>query len=252
MKDIENKIIQTKTILETKKQTLQDIKNKNNLLLEEKLKSETIIKIVEQIAEIKTINKKQEISNAITKALNIIYPDNYEFKIDSNKEELELKKNGITIFKGDKYIEKSSGGGILSVISFILKTIISIINYNIKFFIYDENFSAIHTEYLPKLSEYLYSLCKEYNIHIILITHAKEMTTFSNIKYELESIDQQLQIKNNSNSLQNKPYYKLEIKNFQSIKHIELYFQGYTTIQGVNDIGKSAIVKALLSLLNSE
>lgn len=48
------------------------------------------------------------------------------------------------------------------------------------------------------------------------------------------------------------PAYTFIIRNFQSIRHLELQFGGLVTITGQTDRGKSAIARALMALLHNE
>jgi len=211
-------------------------------------------------------DKREKIIQMITLGCQDIFEKNYELKILTNDElgESSLKeikyniilyKNGIEIAKNEKLLE-SNGGGVLSVISVLIKIIINIIYSKEKFFIFDESMSQVSKKYQEKLSLFIKKLCEKQDLTIVLITHVDDFAIHADYIYNFKgSFDKDniavLNIEK-QDFINKYPKYRLELKNFQSIKNITLDFKGFTVIKGQNDIGKSAIVRAVNSILYND
>jgi DNA repair exonuclease SbcCD ATPase subunit len=120
---------------------------------------------------------RQFIERLINSCLCEVFDGAYEVKI------LE-KKNGVRVIRYLEIVDlvsgvsggkESHGGGVLAVISFLLRFVIS---YKFRFFpllVLDEPFSFVSKEYRGKLSRFVAELCKKFNYTILVVSHEEEM-----------------------------------------------------------------------------
>lgn len=78
----------------------------------------------------------------------------------------------------------SFGGGLVSIVSFLFKVIVSIINRNEKFMIFDETLNFVSIQYQEPLSKFIRQLCEDMGITLVLITHQPAMAEAADIVYD--------------------------------------------------------------------
>lgn len=260
--------------LDVIKGQLQESQQRLESLKNEKIEKEKRLGIMDEarilleaVKTAKVKSKKDFILNIINTALADIF--DYDIKIDihSSDEDKDaiagkqlkmryniiLYENGIEIGRDEKLLS-SNGGGILSVISILLKILTGYIYSKNKFYIFDETLAQVSAKYQERLSLFLKEFCDTYGFTIILITHNPELSTHAHMKYTLAAN----QLKNGLKSLKIdyydgpldlNEYYYIKVKNFQSIKDISLKFKGFVSITGANNIGKSALVRAINAII---
>ena len=246
--------------LETKEQDLIDLNNKILLHSDAKV-------LLEAVKTVKVKQKKDFILNIINTALLDIFDYDIKIAIHSSDEDKEvstgkklkmryniiLYENGIEIARDDKLLS-SNGGGILSIISILLKMLTGYIYSKNKFYIFDESLAQVSEKYQERLSLFLKSFCEAYDFTIILITHNPGLAEHSHMRYVLgaDNTDtlKELKIESFESNIENdKSFYSVQIENFQSVKKINMKFSGFVTITGANNIGKSAVVRSINSII---
>jgi len=226
----------------------------------------TAVDILNMLRTSKINSKRNKITEMITSGCQDIFQKDYELKILSNDElkksslkeikyNIILYKNGTEVARNEKLLE-SSGGGVLSVISVLIKIIINIIYSKEKFFVFDESMSQVSESYQQRLSSFLKTLCEKQELTIVLITHMDNLSSYADYIYHfIGSFDKDnvplLSLKREL-KIDTAPYYELNLENFQSIKKMGLRFKGFTVIKGENDIGKSAVVRAINSIIYND
>jgi len=226
----------------------------------------TALEIMYLLRTSKINNKRNKIVDMITLGCQDIFQKNYEIKILSNDELEEaglkeikyniiLYKNGIEVARNEKLLD-SSGGGVLSVISVLIKIIINIIYSKEKFFIFDESMAQVSELYQNRLSSFIKNLCDKQDLTIVLITHIDNLSSHADYIYNFigtfDKDDVALLSLKKEIKIDKYPYYELKLENFQSAKELELRFKGFTVIKGENDIGKSAVVRAISSVIYND
>lgn len=103
-----------------------------------------------------------------------------EFKNNKTIFSLRIRKQGVDT---DGVVE-SFGGGLLSVIAFILKIVAVVLVENRRFLILDESLSMLSDEYQEPMSKFIATLCKELDFTIVLITHQPKLSTYADVCYE--------------------------------------------------------------------
>ena len=256
-----NSILQQLQSLETEESNLLDFIEKH----ENKIKIKNYaIQILELLKEHKLKSRKDTILNIINTALKDIFDDaiyiDIEQEVNKNgrvKYNIVFYQQGITIAKNDELLE-SNGGGILAVISILFKILIGYLYSKNRLYIFDESFAQVSPQYRERLSLFMRQFAEKYNFTIILVSQTNDLNKFAHIeynvnyKYDSKNI-KELYIENineNRDEVKDKlDLYELEIKNFQSIKHIKFLYQGFTVISGPNNSGKSASLRAFKSIL---
>lgn len=118
---------------------------------------------------------KNNFEAIITKAITTIFNDDLKFKIDIKylRSQLEV----------DMYIEKderrinllNEGGGLISIITFLMKEILKQITQVNTLSIYDEAFARISNNYFYPFFKFIYDLNKTFKTQFIIVSHKGEL-----------------------------------------------------------------------------
>jgi len=259
----ENLELDTKTFLE--KNT--DIEKEIKLLDETKMLLETL-----KVHKLK--EKKDFILNIVNTALTDIFQDNIRIAIEpqevkgktntsgSQKFDIIFYQNDIELARNDELLI-TNGGGIMQVVSMLFKILIGFIYSKNTFYMFDESFSQLSTDNRIRLSKFLQMFCEQYNFTIVVVSQVLDLDEYADIIYSVNAsyndkgirtlVLENTMIKDNiltRNALEGEEgVWHLKLKNFQSVSEIELAFKGYTIIRGPNNSGKSAILRAVSSIL---
>jgi len=181
------------------KDFLSDVKSSKRILTEDREKILSNIQRIE--AKIQTLSEAREIVSVsaiiaqdstkeifeelVTQALQMIFGEEYSFKLDSrvfrNQPEMEM----FVVENGVQYSPKDEkGGAVVDVISFssrIVSLAIQSSEKNIqKVLLLDEPFRCLRKETLVYLAQLMKDISDELGIQIIYITHEKELAEASN------------------------------------------------------------------------
>lgn len=159
-------------------------------LQQNKIKLKNIQKaqlIIQHVAQQTQEELEYYLSNIVSLALNSVFDDPYEFKIDF------IIKRGTTeaeiyfMRDGEKYKPMdTSGFGPIDVASFALR--LAVLQLNKKHrrtIILDEPFRFISKNYLPKVADMIKELSKKLKIQIIIVTHIKELESCADKLFEV-------------------------------------------------------------------
>ena len=131
---------------------------------------EIFMKVVDKQRE----NLKNKIEKLLTIGLQEIFEEDIKFKID-----LSVKRNKLW---AEFFIEKNGfkeklshqGGGVVNVISFLLRVMfIKLLNLK-PFLILDEGFSMVSRNYANKLANFCKKINEDLGIQMIIVTHHPE------------------------------------------------------------------------------
>jgi DNA repair exonuclease SbcCD ATPase subunit len=81
----------------------------------------------------------------------------------------------------------SFGGGVLSLISFIMLVSSVVLKEKRRLLILDETFSAVSAEYQEPLSNFISQLCKDFGFTIIVVSHQPALNTHASTSYVVSS-----------------------------------------------------------------
>ena len=111
-----------------------------------------------------------------------------EFKIDSSIKrnvptyELKLVQNGI---EGSL---NSFGGGVLSVVSVVLKIMLNVMSKSSPLICLDETLSGLSVEYIPAVSRMLKEICSKFGIYLVLVTHQSKFLDYCDTATRLRTL----------------------------------------------------------------
>ena len=83
----------------------------------------------------------------------------------------------LSSFMGDEEIEtdimSARGGGVAAVTGFLLRVVFILLHKAPRVLFLDESFAQVSENYEPRLAEFIDTLCTEYGVRIILVTHSQ-------------------------------------------------------------------------------
>ena len=214
-------------------------------------------------------NKKALLESIVNSALsNIFLDEEYSIKIivDPPTKTRKNTKYYINFYQGEELIgdnttvQKTNGGGVLTVISFILKIIIGYVNSGQTLFLLDESLAQLSTEYTENASKFIRELCDQYDLTIVLITQNLDIAVNAHMIYNLQGIPTpptttlrvKKRVENYEEGHEFKNDYIVKIRHFQSIEKLDINFKGFTAIKAKSNTGKSAIFRAVSSVLYNQ
>lgn len=279
--EFEQQLVEVNNQFHINSKIKENLENETKVFLEKNTTIEDNIKILhdtkmllETLKIHKLKEKKDFILNIVNTALIDIFQDNIRISIEPQESKGKVNTSGtqkfdIIFYQNDIELARneelliSNGGGIMQVVSMLFKLLIGFIYSKNTFFLFDESFSQLSTDNRIRLSKFLQMFCKQYNFTIVVVSQVLDLDEYADIIYSVNAkynnngirtlVLEDTMIKNDILSRNvfegEEGYWKTSIKNFQSISNLELVFKGYTIIRGPNNSGKSAILRAISSIL---
>lgn len=185
--------------------TLQELYTKQKLGLESEIKLlntdlgvlDKVSSLFKHLLDTLLESKKQEIEKLVTYGLKSVFTDqDLKFHID-----IEAKYNTIhTTFRTEQVgaavgnVLDNFGGGIVNLESFLLR-LIALFQMKLHPFMFlDESFSHVSESYVDECSKFLNTLCKEFGLTLIVITHSESMCNHADKIYKVKKSDNKLTI----------------------------------------------------------
>ena len=177
------KINEIKSIIE-KNIILKDLyeqksKDINNNINSIKNQSQTLLELKEFLTTI-SANYRDQLCNLFTslvsEALTNIFEKNIKFKINlysyRNEPAIDISviENGLEIDP-----QKSCGGGLNDIISFVIKIIFIYLKKSSKIIILDEPLKFLSRDYIEQSSNFIREISKRMNIQIIIVSHKPDL-----------------------------------------------------------------------------
>ena len=171
-----------------KKRLLEEISNMKKNILSYKQQKEQIevsLAILKKIAKQTQDEIVFHISNIITMALNSIFEENYEFKLEFIERKNRIESNMYLLKNGKKTDPlNANGGGIVDVISFALRISIWNLVKNRNTIILDEPFKYISRDLQVKAGKMLKLLSEKLELQFIIISHDKNIIDSADKMFE--------------------------------------------------------------------
>lgn len=172
-----------KSVLDKTRIDLKSCEDRNQLL---NLASEVLKRIGDQKKQ-KTVEIFERV---ITAAIKEAFGFDYSFVIDINSDgkRVSTKFKLINPEGNELDIMDSVGGGLIDVISFVLRVLIlaSAKPKRSQVMFLDESFRCVSVEYRPKVATLLKSLSKRLGMQFLLVTHQSELLEAADVAYQLE------------------------------------------------------------------
>lgn len=213
--------------------------------------------LISKVRDYVISNDKDRLEKFINTALSDIFQRNYSLKVEESNNGWDFY-----FYENDNLIAVSSdllsnvGGGVSAVLGVLFRFYIGLASKNELFFMLDESFGQVSSENRARLSEYLRSFCEGTKSTIILVSHSSELDEYAHNIYELDCFKNERGVNTLrideilSNPIDiDLPKYVVNIANYQSIKEIEFSFSGFNIIRGQNNIGKSAVIRSIGSII---
>lgn len=172
-----------KSLLDKTRQDLKECEDKVTIL---GLASEVLKRIGDQKKQ-KTVEIFERVTTAaIKEAFGFDY--NFVIEINSEGKRVSTKFKLINPEGNELDIMDSVGGGLIDVISFVLRVLIlaSARPKRSQVMFLDESFRCVSAEYRPKVATLLKSLSKRLGIQFLIVTHQQELLEAADVAYQLE------------------------------------------------------------------
>lgn len=155
--------------------------------------------IIESVCQ-KNIRKIEDFVNLSLK--NIFNDQEITFRIDKS-----IKRNvnvySFVLYKdGVEGSINSFGGGILCVVSLVLKILFIKLTKSFNLLVLDESLSFLSEGYLENCSKYIKTMTTDFNLNLILVTHQSKFKYYADNIYLAESLQNKTQFKKIIESLE--------------------------------------------------
>ena len=163
--------------------------------LEHMVSRRTLLKKVdatmEELVRLRTRGSVEQIENLINQGLNSIFEKKYEFKIESVTKRNMMYYQFWLVEDGKKVkIMDSKGGGVISVISLLLRIVVILLLKLKPVLVLDESLAQLSREYVDNAAEFFKELGKKLGFTIIMVTHSPEFLTYGDKSYKIKKVGQ--------------------------------------------------------------
>lgn len=146
---------------------------------------EEVNKVLSQVISSKIMSVKSKIESLTNQGLSYIFGSSLrivihtDFKNNKTLFSLRVQKDNV-----NEGLVENFGGGVLSVVAFLLKVITVLIAGNQRFMILDESLSMLSEEYQEPMSRFIKQICKDLKFTIVVIAHQPKLSTHADYVYE--------------------------------------------------------------------
>ena len=173
-----NNLEQLKGKQENALETFNSFKNQLSDNIEKQIIIEKAQLIIQEVGQKTQSELKIHISNIVTMALESVFSDPYQFKLDfilkrgQTEAIIKFVRNG---YERDPLV--AIGVGVIDIASFALRIALWSISSPrpTNTLIFDEPFKFLSRELQPRAGEMLQQISKKLGIQIILVTHSKDL-----------------------------------------------------------------------------
>lgn len=183
------------TTRQISKKVLEDeLVRQSNILINAEnflVKSEKSIVALQKLLDLKKSETTEKIERLLSFGLqNIFEDDSYQFKIIERIRRKQVMYDFRVFsnsFSTDKGLDimQSKGGGIVNIVSFLLRLILLIMidKKAERFFILDEPFTNISVDHHERLVEIIRQISEKLNVQLLIITHLKSLDFMADSVY---------------------------------------------------------------------
>lgn len=170
------------TLREKRSEVLSSLKNQEALIKRNKDKLKEIeelkvahvkaIGVIDKAIQIISANGIGKIESVVSDGLKLVFDDDLKLVIE-RREGTKGDSYRLLVKKGDIIGNPidTFGGGVVNVISFLLR-VIMIQRFKLsKFMALDESFNNVSAEYVGKISQMIKTLCDDYGYTVLSVTH---------------------------------------------------------------------------------
>jgi len=159
-------------------ETRDDLHDRLLCLEESKILVQNLVKsIQEKISEY--------VSHVVSLALDIVFPKTYQFKVKFLQRKNKIECEFILIRENEEISPLDSGGGVVDIVSFALRTIFWSLSKYRSVLILDEPFRNVSTDLQFNCGEMLKTLSNELGLQILLISHSPDIISQADRVFEV-------------------------------------------------------------------
>jgi DNA repair exonuclease SbcCD ATPase subunit len=188
LSEFKAKKAEAQSLLNSHMSTIARNKTKMVEIEAEKTQHVKAIGVMDKAIQIVSANGIGKIESVVSDGLKLIFDSDYKLIIErkdgvrGESYKILLEKNGFTA----PPIE-SVGGGLVNVISFLLR-VIMIQRFKLaKLIVLDESMNNVSPEFIPKVSEMLKTLCDEHGYVILAITQQSALASSADRVFRVEN-----------------------------------------------------------------
>jgi DNA repair exonuclease SbcCD ATPase subunit len=149
--------------------------------------------VLRRIGDQKKAKTVEVFERVVTSALKEVFGFDYNFKIDVNSEgkRVTTRFNLVDPQGNELSIMDSVGGGVIDVVSFVMRVLIlaSARPKRNQILFLDESFKHVSIEYRSKVATLLKSLSQKLKLQMIIVTHQSELLEAADVAYELQKTE---------------------------------------------------------------
>jgi len=192
---VNKKIIQLEAKQEVLKADIELSNSKSSTIGKELIILEQVNSFFSTQVNQKVSKIKGKIETLVNSGLSMIFEDSLKLVISSSVKyskttfSLKIENNGVL------GMEETHGGGVLSVVAFILRIVITLLTDKRKFLVFDESLSMVSIGYQDKLSQFIRKLCDDLDFTVVLISHQPALSEYATLKYEVSKAGNHTKIK---------------------------------------------------------
>lgn len=168
---------------------------------------EKVNQFFQKVIEFKTETTRNFIKEVINDGLHYVFGEKIQIDITS-----AIKNNKITYSiaiinsDGELGTKESYGGGVLAVISFLLKLTIHYLDKQYPLIVLDESLTFVSENYQERLSLFIKEISEKFGYDVLLISHQPKLNTHANKIYEITKKNEISSIKEVTSWIHKKDY----------------------------------------------
>lgn len=170
----------TDTALESLRHARRRVQEEKKLLKEAKEHLQAVEKaqeLFQSVAQQIQQQAHQQIARVVTRCLETVFDDPYEFKIYFEQKRGKTEARIVLVRRGNELRPtKDVGGGVVDVVAFALEVAVLVLKRPParRMLLLDEPFKHLSENYRPRVRELIIKLSQELGIQFIIITHDEE------------------------------------------------------------------------------
>lgn len=147
---------------------------------------EKVNQFFQKVIEFKTETTRNFIKEVVNDGLHYVFGEKIQIDITS-----AIKNNKITYSiaiinsDGESGTKESYGGGVLAVISFLLKLTIHYLDKQYPLIVLDESLTFVSENYQERLSLFIREISEKFGYDVLLVSHQPKLNTHANKIYEI-------------------------------------------------------------------
>ena len=182
-KELTKEVAKQELAISVSKSKLEDINLKIEHIDSELELTKQANQVLSNLVSVRINTVKGSIESIINEGLALIFDEPITVEIQESVKRgktefaMVIKKQD---FEGGS---ESFGGGVLSVIAFLLKVVTNLISKKARIQVYDESLTFVSVQYQERLGMFIRKLCDDLDYTIVLISHQPVLSSMAHMQY---------------------------------------------------------------------